>query len=512
LDVIYTDVNRIDKGVLHSFSIDYDATETKDFVITVGMDNDVMQGGCWWYVDGTEYGGIVDSKEIVTSENTINYKGRNFRAILESKVIQPPTGTDYKIVYGNLATVVNGLLNDAGIGDIFVFDKSNINISSFQFARYTDLYSGIVAMASSVGKYIALKYREKDRKIHIQFEDGIDYTNEKEYNQDDVSFRIEQHYRSVNHLICLGKGELKDRTVVHLYTDSQGNIGEQQTFFGIEERETIFEDTSAESRKALKEGGIKRLEELKYDDTFEVTVPDREMKIGDIIGGRENKTGIYVKRAITNVIATIDDVGISIDYKVGENSSKSSSSGGSSSGSSSPPYNLPIASSDVLGGVKIGNNLTIGADGKVSAPAPTPAYTLPTASPDVLGGVKIGNGLTIENGILSTSGGGGSITVDVLVSGEYIAAYTIELSASIENYDYIAIYHGCKDITTNEKQAYILKVSDVVADGYSETVAHFMLNPYSTYYYRAGFKNETTIKTIGTSQNICIYHIDGIKI
>ena len=41
------------------------------------------------------------------------------------------------------------------------------------------------------------------------------------------------------------------------------------------------------------------------------------------------------------------------------------------------------------------------------------AYTLPTASSDTLGGVKIGTGLSIDdNGVLSSTGGTGGITVD----------------------------------------------------------------------------------------------------
>ena len=72
------------------------------------------------------------------------------------------------------------------------------------------------------------------------------------------------------------------------------------------------------------------------------------------------------------------------------------------------PYTLPIASAETLGGVKIGDNITISEDGKISAPAPTPEYDLPVASAEVLGGIKIGEGLNItEEGILSANGGSG---------------------------------------------------------------------------------------------------------
>jgi hypothetical protein len=32
----------------------------------------------------------------------------------------------------------------------------------------------------------------------------------------------------VNHLICLGSGELQNRIVVHLYVDADGNISQTQ--------------------------------------------------------------------------------------------------------------------------------------------------------------------------------------------------------------------------------------------------------------------------------------------
>lgn len=72
-------------------------------------------------------------------------------------------------------------------------------------------------------------------------------------------------------------------------------------------------------------------------------------------------------------------------------------------------YTLPTASANVKGGVKIGEGLSM--DGDVlnnTNPTPATPYTLPTASDDTLGGVKVGSGLAIdENGVLSTSGGGG---------------------------------------------------------------------------------------------------------
>jgi hypothetical protein len=65
-------------------------------------------------------------------------------------------------------------------------------------------------------------------------------------------------------------------------------------------------------------------------------------------------------------------------------------------------YTLPTATGSVLGGVKVGANLSIDANGVLSANAG--AYTLPKASDTILGGIKIGSGLTIDaNGVVSAA-------------------------------------------------------------------------------------------------------------
>ncbi len=62
-------------------------------------------------------------------------------------------------------------------------------------------------------------------------------------------------------------------------------------------------------------------------------------------------------------------------------------------------YVLPIATGGTLGGIKIGNTLTISETGVVNVV--NDLYTLPTASSGTLGGVKVGARLTITNGVLS---------------------------------------------------------------------------------------------------------------
>lgn len=73
-----------------------------------------------------------------------------------------------------------------------------------------------------------------------------------------------------------------------------------------------------------------------------------------------------------------------------------------------PDYSLPTATSNRLGGIKVGENLTVEEDGTLNASGGGESYTLPTATDTRLGGIKVGQNLTVEeDGTLNATGGGG---------------------------------------------------------------------------------------------------------
>lgn len=397
MDVIYTDTNRTDQGIIQGFQIDFDTTKTMDYELAVGIENNIMTGGCYWYIDGTEYGGVVDSMTIITESSELRYTGSSFRGILSKKIISPPAGEDYKTVSGNITDVVGSLLEEAALKDLFTAGLCNITVSSYRFKRYISLYEGLTDLAYQYNKVLSLECRsgkkENERRLDrvvISFIDRIDYSDEKEYGNNDLQFRITKGYSTVNHLICLGQGELKDRTVVHLYADAGGDISDKQYFFGADVIEEVYENTGAASAEELRESGEKRFKELLDMDSFEVTVPDDiTLKIGDIIGGYEKITGFYAKTSITNVVVRINDNGMDTSYEVGKvsASSRSNSGGSGESSAGSSSYVLPISDKDTLGGVKIGDGIDRKEDGTIS---------VPIASGQKTGMVKIGDGLEIE--------------------------------------------------------------------------------------------------------------------
>lgn len=349
VNVIYTDKNRNEVGVLHEYDIDFNTVGDMDYVLDVGYDNHVLSDECWWYIEGTEYAGIVDSITVNTSTNTIQYAGRNLRGILNSKVIKPPHGQDYKIVLGALEDIVSGLLSDASLQGIFTTGTIDGSISTFQFNRYITLYEGLESLASKCNKVLALEV--KQGKVIISFREYADYSDFNEYGNRNVFFEITKKCSTVNHLICLGQGDLKDRTVVHLYVDKAGSISDKQYYFGLKEREETYEYTQTESEEELRQAGIEHLQELISPGEFEVHTEDTDLKIGDIIGGYERITGYRIKSQITNIVAKINDNEVSIEYTVDKNTVEQELA----EYNNEKYYEIPIASCDVLGCIRIGN-------------------------------------------------------------------------------------------------------------------------------------------------------------
>lgn len=313
IKLVYTDPLRVEQGYLHNFSADIDVANDKDFEITVAQDNNILQGGSWWYINNTEYGGIVDNVGVVTADREIRYTGRNLRGILCDKIIEPPQGEDYRVVSGDAVTVINRLIEDAGLSSIYRITGESWNVQSFQFNRYVSLYDGICALLNTQNRVLRLVI--KDGYVTMRGVVPYDYTDDKDCMRSDISYNITQIKNRYNHLICLGQGELKDRLVLHLYVDSQGNITDTKVYTGMKERTAVYDYSSATSIDELRTGGIARLQELNAD-SLDMTLPDMSMQIGDITGGTEKITGATVKKQITNIIAKIDDNSIDIEYSV----------------------------------------------------------------------------------------------------------------------------------------------------------------------------------------------------
>lgn len=177
-------------------------------------------------------------------------------------------------------------------------------------------------MLKSVNYKLSIKYiqGQKGEKGYALLSSTpiIDYSGTLELSQDNLlDFIFKENNNGVNHLVCLGKGELTDRVVIDLYVGKNGEITENKYYKGLEEIAEVYEDTNSESDE-LKERGIEKLNEIKNTKTFsmDINTLNIDIEIGDIIGGRDYITGNSLKSPIVNKIYTVDNGQESKEYKI----------------------------------------------------------------------------------------------------------------------------------------------------------------------------------------------------
>lgn len=320
MDIIsYTDKNKVPQGVLGKCSVDLDLGKENDFEIQMNIENHCMDFGSLWYVEDTEYGGIVDDIKLNTDVSIVYYTGRSFRGVLAKKIIEPEAGEDYYSVSGDANSIIYDLLLKLNIQDLFKVPTaaSEIQINNYSFNRYTDAYTGLMKMLSTVGA--KLKITMDAPKVWIEAVPIEDLSTQYEYS-DDYGMRLifDDNRGGVNHLICLGQGELSQRTVIHLYVDRNGLISQNQSIFGLSEITQVYDYSSAESTEELINSGIEQLQELKSGIGLSAQFEKLNVGIGDIVGGTNKMTGIKIKETVTALEISIKNGLEVVTYKIGD--------------------------------------------------------------------------------------------------------------------------------------------------------------------------------------------------
>lgn len=308
MDLIYTNPEHEDLGVLLDYELDLAfGADENDMECKIQKDKHCCEAGSLLYVEGTEYGGIVDSIESNTDSSEVIYYGRTWHGLLESKVIEPDNGADYLVLSGEANEVLASLVTRLSLSPLFAAssEDSGIAINNYKMNRYISGYSGIAKMLDSVGAKLKMVYQ--DGCVVLYAEAIHDYTKDEEFDADLVPFKAKRNFRSINHLICLGSGELAERLVVHLYTDTDGNISQTQTQTGLDEVTAIYEYSNINSKEELIAEGTEKFKELCSTDEISIDFDaDSDVyDVGDLIGASDNITGMFATAKIAKKIVTI---------------------------------------------------------------------------------------------------------------------------------------------------------------------------------------------------------------
>lgn len=461
-----------------------------DFELTL-YDGTVLPDRGLVYVDGTEVGGIVDhmKDELSDGVSVVTYSGRSWHGMLAGKVLQPDSGQDYLKVSGPVNQVLSNLLARIGLSDVFkVRADSTKTIPTFQFDRYCTAYDGIRRMLAA--NDLKLMFQEVDGTIWMYAQPIV--AHDDTVDSDLIDFSITKDYRRTNHMIGLGKGDLKNRLVIHYYADASGKVSSACTFKGRDEIAAVYDYSSAE-KDELDKQTKKQLQDLQGAGSVDVTVHDGlSLDVGDRVAGCDHVTGLTVTAVVLKKIVKLSGGLLSVSYEVGDaasskteysNYTSSSSSSGSTSGVSlTAGRGLSISGStinaevdsDDLNAVKqvaeaanktasdfaaqIGaanktaeNAKSIASDAKsvadsaksgmmtddersklASVERGANAYTLPKASTDVLGGVKVdGSTIVSVDGVISAHVGDGASGRVVFPIG-YVVMNTTGVDPSVD--------------------------------------------------------------------------------
>ena len=327
--VILADKNLRELGAVHNANISVDLNGKQTFSMQIARSNwsEDMTFSSLLYILGTEYGGIIGEVLTDTTLDYVELKGLTWRGRMAKKIIQPPTGLDYKIVSGELHAVMKSLIEPEFDG-LFVVSQEDtgVSVSNYQFERYCTLLDGLTKMLKSKGYRLKLSFLRTQGELGYLFVEAVpivDYSSQIELSQDcRLNYTMDDKRDGVNHLIVTGKGELQDRNVLDLYVQADGSIGSQPYYTGIQEIAEVYENTSTETEE-LKSKAEERLQSLMNKKTFKMDVASLgiDVNIGDIVGGRDYLTGLYMAKPVENIIYELTNDVESKTYKLeGEDS------------------------------------------------------------------------------------------------------------------------------------------------------------------------------------------------
>lgn len=325
LEYIYTDADYNELGYLSHFDADVEigkyGISKNDFELALSLEDrdPLFTVGSLFYKEDSEVGGIIQRLKINTSDNTIALIGPTFRGLLEKEYVQPPAGSAYLTLNGEANACINVLIGDRFDG-LFVVDNigaSNINVK--YDVRDINLLQALEKALGASNARLCIKH-QIDGKVHLYAKKINDLSDTLQYDNDyQIDMTVKTESKPYNHILCLGKGELLDRLRVNLYLQDDGSWSESnQVYTGLDRKTYKHEDVNVESRDELTKNAIEKVAEANESDTLEISFDADNAELFDIVGAKENITGISFKEPITQKIIKISDGDISISYKVGD--------------------------------------------------------------------------------------------------------------------------------------------------------------------------------------------------
>lgn len=325
MDYIVTDIYGNEKGYAEHCGAEFNIGQDNDFEIKIQnnlFQDDRHRKNCRVFAENTEYGGLIRNINPVTEDHIVKLTGPTWRGILNQRAINPESNT-----YITLAGEANALLSQyivkLGLSEIFAVSTANsgivLNYKVPLQSMFLDAFS--VALEKQNAR-LDIKYKLGDANekgyVLLEAKHIVDHSKTIEISEDgNVKLNILDYQNGVNHLICYGKGDLEARQRVDLYAWPDGSIQKSPYYTGIDLIEQYYENTSAETVQELEEDAREKFIDLINYKQLKISVSDMDLELGDMVGGRERITDIFMTAPVVRKIVSVTGKGrVSISYKL----------------------------------------------------------------------------------------------------------------------------------------------------------------------------------------------------
>lgn len=310
-NLIYTDENLNDIGCASAFSFELENGKDDNFSFQVALsDFKKYPAGSYLYCENNpQYGGAISAYIPNTASKTVRFEGRTWRGMFARKCFLKNI-TFYKGT--TLGSIINTLLIELDFNDKFEAVENNQEITEgYTVLPYQNALQELEALFNHFSCRPSFVYDPQKKKIKIGAQAIKDYS-EDEFDSDNIDLEIYINTMPINHVVgVLESGSQRHRYL--LYDGTQSEI--RQEIKGSEEVISVIEISDSTDASEAMKAVID--ESLSASKTCTITVNSLNADIGDIVGGRENETGVFVKSKITSKILKMTEFTSVVNFETG---------------------------------------------------------------------------------------------------------------------------------------------------------------------------------------------------
>lgn len=281
-----------------------------------------IQEGHLIYIDGTEWGGVVERIAHSTQDAAITIEGATWRGMLMRKVIEPPEGEGYlegTLEANDLLALVIGTI----FGDLVEVSTDDTGVNIAYKYRYAALGPALEADFEENGLSIGLTYSASDAALLVYARTVTDSSPTIDLSQDyDIDMQSEQGaVAGYNHVVALGAGELANRDVLHVYRLDDGTTTQTPPSWAgtAYDKMIVYDYTNPESTESLLKGAEDKLKDYAPQNgvSMDPSGAGLDIPLGDIVGARDRLLGFTASARALEKILKIKKGITTIETKVG---------------------------------------------------------------------------------------------------------------------------------------------------------------------------------------------------